>query len=94
MVQRAERTRSARQEMTFAGTVSAVDLKAQTFVVKTTEGGTLHEMAFHVDPATRLYLGGEDAFLMQLRPGESVVVAYEATPTTATHYAKHVKKSA
>jgi hypothetical protein len=92
-VQRAERTRSVVHEMTFAGDVTAVDLKAQTFTVKAAAHGKIEEMQFHVDPATRLYLGGEDVFLMQLRTGESVIVAYEMAGTQ-THYAKHLKKSA
>jgi hypothetical protein len=91
-VRRAERTRSASKELTFTGTVMGVDVKAQTFTVRTTAGGKVEEMAFHVSPATRLYLGGEDTFLVQLRPGESVTVAYES-PDATTHFAKHLKKA-
>ncbi len=91
-VRRAERTRSASKELAFTGNVIAVDTKAHTFTVKTTAGGKIEEMQFHVSPATRLYLGGEDTFLAQMRPGESVTVAYES-PDATTHFAKHLKKA-
>ena len=93
-VRRTERQRTASKELTFAGTVSGVNTKAQTFSVKNTVKGESSEMQFHVSPAARLYLGGEEAGLLaQLRPGETVTVTYESTDTT-THNVKHLKKSA
>jgi hypothetical protein len=92
-VHHAERIRSSARELTFAGNVIGVNAKAQTFTVKKTAGGKVEEMQFHVNPGARLYLGGEDVLLTQLRPGDSVTVAYESTDPT-THYAKHVKKRA
>ena len=93
-VRRTERQRTASKELTFAGSVSGVDIKAQTFSVKNTVKGENVEMRFHFNPATRLYIGGEEAGLLaQLRPGETVTVTYESTDAT-THNIKHVKKSA
>ena len=93
-VRRTERQRTASTELTFAGSVSGVDIKAQTFSVKNTVKGENVEMRFHFNPATRLYIGGEETGLLaQLRPGEIVTVTYESTDTT-THNVKHVKKSA
>ena len=93
-VRRAERLRTASKEMTFAGTVSGVDLKAQTFMVKKTAKGESVDMQFHFRPGTKLYIGGEeDSLLAQLRPGETVTVTYEPVNAT-THHVKHVKKSA
>lgn len=91
-VQRAERIRTASREMTFAGTVIAVDGKAQTFTVKETARGKVEEMKFHVNPASRLYIGGEDVLLRQIRKGDTVTVAYESAG--ANPHLKHLKKSA
>ena len=93
-VRHADRHRTVGTEMSFTGDVTTVDLKAQTFTVKSTSGGTTSEMQFHFRPGTRLYLGGDQgALLAQLRPGEKVTVTYETTGPS-TRDVKHVKKSA
>jgi hypothetical protein len=93
-VRGAERQRSASKELTFAGNVSGIDLKTQTFSVKSTAKGENVEMRFHFNPATRLYIGGdEDRLLAQLRPGETVTVTSESADA-ATHNIKHVRKNA
>ena len=91
---RTERQRTASKELTFVGGVSGIDLKAQTFTVKNTARGETVEMRFHFNPASRLYIGGEEAHMLaQLRSGETVTVTYESVDAT-THNVKHVKKSA
>jgi hypothetical protein len=62
--------------------------------VKHTVRGETSEMEFHLDPATRLYVGGEEAHLVaQLRRGETVTVNYE-TVSPSFHTVKHLKKHA
>ena len=93
-VKRTAHERAKAQEMTFTGTISATDPKAQTFTVKSSKKGEAVEMVFHVDPATRLYVGGEEAHLVaQLHRGENVTVNYE-TQSPSLHNVKHLKKSA
>jgi len=93
-VRRTDHPRTTAQELTFTGTISATDPKAQTFTVTNSKKGEAVEMVFHVDPATRLYVGGEEAYLVaQLHRGETVTVNYE-TPSPSIHNAKHLKKSA
>ena len=91
-VNRAERTRSAARELSFTGSIMGVDAKAQMFTVKSTTGGHVQEMEFHVNPAARLYIGSEQVLLSQLRPGETVTVEYEANDSG--HFAKRLKKTA
>jgi hypothetical protein len=82
------------QEMTFTGKVSAVDPKGQSFTVTRTKKGETSDMQFHVDPATRLYVGGEEAVLVaQLHKGDTVTVNYE-TVSPSIHTVKHLKKGA
>ena len=93
-VQRTRHAKTAHTEMTFTGTVSAVDAKEHAFTVRRTRKGETTEMVFHVDPATKLYVGGEEAYLVsQLRPGETVTVSYE-TVGPSIHDVKHLKKRA
>lgn len=91
-VHRAERVKTASKELTFTGSVIAVDEQARTFTVKNTTAGKVAEMRFHVSPSARLYIGGEEVLLQQLRKGETVTVAYESIGSA--HHVKHVKKSA
>ena len=93
-VKRTDHPKTTVREMTFTGTISATDPKAQTFTVKSSKKGEAVEMVFHVDPATRLYVGGEEAYLVaQLHRGEIVTVNYETTSPTI-HNVKHLRKSA
>lgn len=91
-VHRAERIRSVSREMTFAGDVIAVDVKAQTFTVKNATGRKVEEMTFHVNPTARLYIGGEGVLLAQVHTGDIVTVVYDSTGPSP--YAKHVRKGA
>jgi hypothetical protein len=91
-VNHAARVRTAAREMTFAGNVVAVDLKAQTFTAKATIGGKVEEMEFHVSPTTKLYVGGEEEHLLaDLRVGDAVRVGYEPGDAKS-HNVKHVAK--
>jgi hypothetical protein len=93
-VTRIRHAKTAHTEMTFTGTISAVDVKDHAFTVTRTRKGETSEMVFHVDPATKLYVGGEEVYLVsQLRPGETVTVSYE-TVGPSIHNVKHLKKHA
>ena len=89
-MKRADRIHSAVRELTFTGDVMSVDPKAQTFTVRHMVDGKVEEMAFHVNPAARLYVGDEAVLLREIRPGDAVTVAYDLT--AGPHFAKNVKK--
>lgn len=92
---RSDATRSGSQEVTFSGNVISVDAKAQTITVKTITDGKAVEMAFHVNPETRLVIGADEpALLRELRPGDSVTVTYESAEAAAHNVKQHGKKSA
>lgn len=89
-VSHVKRVKTVSREMTFAGSVIAVDLKGQIFTVKSTSGSKVEEMTFHFRPGTHLYVGGEeDTLLAQLRPGDAVTVTYESM-NAKTHNVKHI----
>lgn len=91
-VRRTSRQKTMAKEVTLTGAVTAVDLKKQMLTVKSETNG--EELKLHVDPATRLYVGGEETeLLFGFHPGDKVTVTYETT-NPAKPTIKHVKKAA
>ena len=92
-VRRAVRQTTATKELTVSGVVSAVDPKKEMLVVKSGTGSESKETVFHVDPATRLYVGGEESdLLFGFHPGDKVTVTFDSS-NPAKPTVKHAKKA-
>ena len=75
---------AAAQNKHYKGDVTAVDMKAHTFTVKSTEKGAAPEMKFHVDPKGTITVGGDKKLFAALAKGDSVDVTYGSSGMTHT----------
>lgn len=66
------------QAKTYEGDVVAVNATVMTYTVKGTTPGEQVEMAFHVDPSSRMFIGGERKLLGEMVKGDHVIVTYGA----------------
>lgn len=66
------------QSKTYEGDVVAVNATAMTYTVKGTTPGEQVEMAFHVDPSSQMFIGGERKLLGEMVKGDHVIVTYGA----------------
>ena len=78
------------RDVTFEGTVVAVDVPAHEFTVKSSEKGSTDEVTFHVARPTSIRIDGHTALLSELK-GEHVTVTYAASGGTllAKHLHRH-----